>query len=107
MHGGKKISVDNLAQQIAKRAAEQLTPVPNAPPYSHSYRSKLIRSRRVYSLEIPRKCLEMIEILGEGNFGQVWKARSHQLGAATGNRAEFVAVKTNKCKSNYKCSCQV
>ncbi|UXI14348.1 hypothetical protein NH340_JMT00291 [Sarcoptes scabiei] len=35
------------------------------------------RNRSIYSLELPRNSLEMIEILGEGNFGQVWKAKSN------------------------------
>ena len=57
---GDKVPIDNLVHQIAMRAEKMST-------------GQLIKSRRVYSLEVPRKCLEMIEILGEGNFGQVYK----------------------------------
>ena len=68
-----KVSTD-LVQQIARRA-EKISPDSTDIHYN-SYRSRLIKSRRVYSLEMPRKCLEMIEILGEGNFGQVNKSSS-------------------------------
>lgn len=36
-----------------------------------SDKSSFVKSRRVYSMEMPRKNLEMLELLGEGNFGQV------------------------------------
>lgn len=87
-----KVSIDNLAQQIARRA-EKISNGENGALYN-SYRSKLIKSRRVYSLEVPRKCLEMIEILGVGNFGEVWKAKTYQV-AGKGSPMT-VAVKTSK-----------
>lgn len=64
-----KVPIDSLVHQIAKRAEKMSTDADGAQLYN-SYRSRLIKSRRVYSLEVPRKCIEMIEILGEGNFGQ-------------------------------------
>lgn len=57
--------------------------------------NSIVFSRPMYSLEMPRKCLEMIEILGEGNFGQVWKARNISLNNK--DSSQLVAVKTNKC----------
>lgn len=87
-----KVSIDNLAQQIARRA-EKISNGENGALYN-SYRSKLIKSRRVYSLEVPRKCLEMIEIIGEGNFGQVFKAKTYHV-AGKGSPMT-VAVKTSK-----------
>lgn len=110
MKGGKnKATVDQLAYQIAKRA-EMLSNEQNL-PYS-GYRANFVKSRRVYSLEVPRKCIEMVEILGEGNFGQVflcieciymklksflfkvWKAKTYQFGGKF--KPNIVAVKTNK-----------
>ena len=95
MKGDKnKMSIDNLAHQIARRA-EKMTIDENGQA-NNSYRSKLIKSRRVYSMEIPRKYLEMVEILGEGNFGQVWKAKSYQTQDGGKSKPLTVAVKTNK-----------
>lgn len=44
----------------------------NAVWYNNYRPSSFVKSRRVYSLEVPRKNLDMIEVLGEGNFGQVY-----------------------------------
>lgn len=57
--------------------------------------NSIVLSRPMYSFEMPRKCLEMIEILGEGNFGQVWKARN--ISSTNKDSSQLVAVKTNKC----------
>lgn len=54
-----------LHRQIAKRA--EMSTNANAQLYN-SYRSKLIK--KIYTLEMPR-CFEMIEVIGQGNFGQV------------------------------------
>lgn len=62
-----KVPID-LVHQIARRA--EMYPEQKDIQFNGD-RSNLIKSRRVYSMEVPRKCLEMIEILGEGNFGQV------------------------------------
>ena len=53
----------------------------------------MIRKRRIYNSEYPRKDLRLIEIIGEGNFGQVWKAKVNNL-----KHHNLVAVKTNKGK---------
>src|SRR5699024_11554360 len=64
-----KVTMDHLAYQIVRRA-EKLTNEQNNPHYN-GCRANFIKSRRVYSLEVPRKCIQIIDILGEGNFGQV------------------------------------
>ena len=50
-------------------------------------------TKLAYSIEYPRKNLELLQVLGEGNFGQVWKARVIHL-----RETYYVAVKTNKGK---------
>ncbi|RWS14216.1 tyrosine kinase receptor Cad96Ca-like protein [Dinothrombium tinctorium] len=50
-----------------------------------------IRKRRVYSIEYPRKNLELLNVLGEGNFGLVWKAKVNGI-----KETGIVAVKTAK-----------
>ncbi|XP_054155025.1 tyrosine kinase receptor Cad96Ca-like [Oppia nitens] len=65
----------------------------------NSYKPTYLKSRRVYSMEVSRKCLEMIDILGEGNFGQVWKARVTQIKNGHKN-GQTVAVKTNKINTD-------
>ncbi|XP_015787901.1 tyrosine kinase receptor Cad96Ca [Tetranychus urticae] len=53
--------------------------------------SPIVRKKRTYSIEYPRHNLELLDILGEGNFGQVWKARITHF-----REISYVAVKTNK-----------
>ncbi|XP_074597886.1 tyrosine kinase receptor Cad96Ca-like [Brevipalpus obovatus] len=48
-------------------------------------------TKLAYSIEYPRKNLQLLQVLGEGNFGQVWKARVTHL-----RETYYVAVKTNK-----------
>ncbi|RWS29228.1 tyrosine kinase receptor Cad96Ca-like protein [Leptotrombidium deliense] len=57
--------------------------------------SLFVRKRRVYSIEFPRKNLELQTVLGEGNFGLVWKAKVEGI-----NGSATVAVKTVKPESN-------
>lgn len=80
-----------LHRQIAKRA--EMSTNANAQLYN-SYRSKLIK--KIYTLEMPR-CFEMIEVIGQGNFGQVWKAKMYSKRKPT-----LVAIKTNKVNANYE-----
>lgn len=58
---------------------------------SSSTSPKICSKKAFYCIEYPRKSLELIEILGEGNFGQVWKAKVTHL-----RESHYVAVKTNK-----------
>lgn len=69
--------------------------------------NKLIHRRRVYSIEYPRKSLTLETVVGEGNFGQVWKARlSTSTGQLTPSAYPVVAVKTNKLVANKQPSAQ-
>lgn len=56
--------------------------------------SPIVRKKRTFSIEYPRHNLELLDILGEGNFGQVWKARITHF-----REISYVAVKTNKRKT--------
>lgn len=53
---------NQLAYRIVKRAELLNQPQPSNNGFVQ---------RRAYSLELPRRQLEMVEIIGEGNFGQV------------------------------------
>lgn len=58
--------IGEITYKIIERA-EKLNQEAGGPLWYNSYRpSSFIKSRRVYSLEIPRKHLEMLEVLGEG-----------------------------------------
>lgn len=102
--GNNHIPIDHIASHIVRRAElnednnnNNLNLDKDMFVYNSYYQpSQFIKSRRVYSIEIPRRNLELIEILGEGNFGQVWKAKTYQW---TGKQKRmWVAVKTNKSK---------
>lgn len=82
----------------------------------------MIRKRRVYSIEYPRQNLQLDDIIGEGNFGQVWRAKAINMKAASSNNPNnnnnnnganetasnskqqpvIVAVKTNKLDSDER-----
>jgi hypothetical protein len=63
------VPIDQITYKIIQRA-EKLNDS-NALWYNSYKPSYFVKSRRVYSLEVSRKNLDLIEILGEGNFGQV------------------------------------
>lgn len=69
--------------------------------HQQNYLKNIVRKRRVYSIEYPRKSLTLESVVGEGNFGQVWRARlSTNLNDLTpATSCPVVAVKTNKLAS--------
>lgn len=87
------IVINQMAHKLVERA-DKLTADSHTLWYNSYKPSNFVKSRRVYSLEVSRKNLDLIEVLGEGNFGQVWKARAMQIGNKT--KSQIVAVKTNK-----------
>ncbi|CAG2110074.1 unnamed protein product [Medioppia subpectinata] len=100
------IPINQLTYKLVERAEKSLNTgsggsIDSSAVWYNSYKpSYLVKSRRVYSLEVSRKNLDMIEILGEGNFGQVWKARATQI--KNNNKSQTVAIKTNKINTDEK-----
>lgn len=64
------MAIDQITYKIVERA-DKLNKDSNTLWYNSYKPSYFVKSRRVYSLEVSRKNLDLIEILGEGNFGQV------------------------------------
>ena len=64
------IAANQMAHKLVERA-DKLTADSNTLWYNSYKPSYFVKSRRVYSLEVSRKDLNLIEVLGEGNFGQV------------------------------------
>lgn len=97
----KSVSVEDIALRMPNLRSKLIDNNQHNLVYETYGNAKdFIHSRRVYSLEIPKNRLEMIEILGEGNFGQVWKAKPCYVNSR--NNENYVAVKTNKINSTLE-----
>ncbi|XP_067121910.1 tyrosine kinase receptor Cad96Ca-like [Centruroides vittatus] len=68
-------------------------------PDKYDYSSVETNWKRI-SLEYPRHNLDLLEILGEGNFGVVWKAEAVNI--CESRHTAIVAVKTVKENAQYK-----